>query len=197
MTKPTNKILTAKSGIKLDIGCGNHKQGEDWVGIDVRPQEGVDIVHNLEKFPWPLPDECATLAVSTEVVEHINPAGGTFLRFMDEVWRLLKADATFAISTPYAGSPFYWQDPTHVNGCTEVTWAYFDPYDQSGLYNVYRPKPWKIVHNSWATNGLMEVVLKKLNETKVKEEFRKAHSADQPKKLETQTYNLYPHNRAR
>jgi hypothetical protein len=178
--KPIKDILLKKRGIKLDIGCGNHKQGDDWVGIDFRPLKGVDIVHNLEKFPYPLPNECANVATATEVIEHINPAGGGFIKFMDEVWRLLKVDATFAISTPYAGSPFYWQDPSHINGCTEVTWCYFDPYDGSGLYNTYRPKPWKIVHSTWASNGLMEVVLKKLDDKKINDEFKKADANNKP-----------------
>jgi hypothetical protein len=29
------KLLEQKSGIKLDIGCGAHKQGPDWVGMDL------------------------------------------------------------------------------------------------------------------------------------------------------------------
>lgn len=154
-----HKLLEKKSGIKLDIGCGGKKQGADWVGIDIRDLSGVDIVHDLEKFPWPLPDSCALAAIASHVVEHINPHRGTFIKFMDEVWRILKEGCEFFISTPYPGSPGYWQDPTHCNPCSEMTWSYFDPECPSNLYSIYRPKPWKIKMNYFVANGNIETVL--------------------------------------
>jgi SAM-dependent methyltransferase len=75
-TKETDlsALLKKKNqGIKLDIGCGANKQGPDWVGIDYRAMPGVDIVHDLTKFPWPLPDESVSLAASSHVFEHISP----------------------------------------------------------------------------------------------------------------------------
>ena len=155
------KVLKENNlGIKLDIGCGGNKQ-EGFVGLDIRPLKGVDIVQDLEKFPWALPDKCASLAVASHVIEHINPQGGTFIKFMDEVWRVLKPGARFAMVFPYAGSQGYWQDPTHCNGVNEITFAYFDPCDRSGYWNIYKPKPWKIVSQHWNVNGFMEVLLEK------------------------------------
>lgn len=153
-----------EQGIKLDIGCGANKQ-PGFVGIDNRKLPGVDIVQDVEKFPWPLPDRCANLAVASHLVEHIDPHGGVFLRFMDEVWRILKYGGQFMIATPYAGSHGYFQDPTHCNPCNEATWAYFDPLEADGiLYKIYKPKPWKIEINTWHVNGNMEIVLSKRKE---------------------------------
>jgi SAM-dependent methyltransferase len=153
-------------GIKLDIACGDNKQ-PGFVGLDIRPLPGVEIVHDLEKFPWPLPDECASVIAASHIVEHINPHGGVFLRFMDEVWRVMKPQGQFMIATPYAGSHGYFQDPTHCNPCNESTWAYFDPEEAGGhLYKIYKPKPWKIIFSAWSINGNMEVVLEKRNEQK-------------------------------
>lgn len=84
-----------------------------------------------------------------------------FMRFMDEVWRVLKVGGEFGMEYPYGGSIGYWQDPTHVNGISQNTWRYFDPEDVSGLYNIYRPKPWKIKHNAYQINGFAQVVLVK------------------------------------
>lgn len=169
ITPELAKLLARyNQGIKLDIGCGAFKQ-PSFVGIDIRKLPGVDIVHNVEKFPWPLPDECASFAMASHLIEHINPAGGVFLSFMDEVWRVLKPGGQFALSFPYAGSTGYWQDPTHCNGCNEVTWAYFDPLEpnsQGILYKIYKPKPWKIIVNTWHVNGNCEVVLEKRKEDK-------------------------------
>lgn len=180
-------------GIKLDIGCGERKQ-EGFVGMDVRDVKGVDVVQDLEIFPWPFPDESVSMAVASHVLEHINPSlpdpklvalinllkaknilsdedikntvgeydhFGTFIRFMNEVWRILKPGGRFAFVVPYAGSMGYWQDPTHVNPISEVTMAYFDPMDATHLWYIYRPYPWKIVTNTWNNFGNLEVVLEK------------------------------------
>lgn len=149
-------------GIKLDIGCGGNKQ-PGFVGMDIRPMPGVDIVQDLESQPWKLPNDCVSLAVASHVLEHINPAKFGFINFMDEVWRILKPGAHFMIVVPYAGSQGYWQDPTHVNPITEVTLAYFDPMDRSNFWTIYKPKPWKIVPGSlhFQMDGFLEVVLEK------------------------------------
>lgn len=92
---------------------------------------------------------------------------GGFVRFMDEVWRILKPGGQFINTFPMAGSGGYWQDPTHINPITEVTMAYFDPLakDPYGntyhLYTIYRPKPWKIVTAAYGMNGFMEVLMEK------------------------------------
>lgn len=163
------KLLAAKRqrrGVQIDLGCGDQTP-PDFVGIDIRPGELVDIVWDLEEYPWPLPDQCAELLISSHLVEHINPAKGGFLRFMDEAWRILLPDGIFMIACPYAGSAGYWQDPTHVNGITERTWAYFDPLEPNTngqLYSIYRPKPWKILKNVWEAGGNLEIALQKRGE---------------------------------
>ena len=141
------KLFKEKSGIRLDIGCGSNKQ-PGFVGMDYRKVDGVDIVQDLEEFPWKaLPDESVLVAIATHVVEHINPAKGIFINFMNEVWRTLKPDGEFAIVTPYAGSHGYFQDPSHINPCNETTFRYFDPLDEKTggqLYHIYEPAPWQI-----------------------------------------------------
>ena len=100
-------------------------------------------------------------------VGEISP-GPIFMRFMDEVWRVLKVGGEFLISVPYAGSPGFWQDPSHINGCSEVTWDYCDPkgIQSNGLlWSIYKQKPWHVKLNTWHVEGFMEVVL-------VKREFK-------------------------
>ena len=165
------KLLKSKNqGVKIDLGGGANPQ-RGFINIDSRDLSQVDIIHNLEKFPWPLPDECASMVMASHLLEHINPMAGDarispliqllldkklikktevekyigekdsgplFIRLMNEVWRILKPGAQFMMALPYGGSPGYWQDPTHCNGCNEVTWAYFDPLEAGGyLYKIY------------------------------------------------------------
>lgn len=154
-----NAILNREGLIRLDIGCGPYKQ-PGFIGMDNRELAGVDIVHDLEETPWPLPDECVTFAVASHVLEHINPHKGTFIRVMDEIWRVLVPAGQFNFVVPYAGSHGYYQDPTHCNPINETTMAYFDPGHHTYLYRFYEPKPWEIKYQTLKA-GMLEGMLTK------------------------------------
>ena len=150
--------MPIKKGIMLDIGCGGNKQ-PNFTGLDRRELPGVDIVHDLEVFPYPLEDESCLTIVGSHIVEHIKP--WLMLNFMDELWRLLIQDGQLALSMPYGVSAGFVQDPTHCNPCSEATWTYFDP--NYPLYQIYKPKPWKIMPGFpvWQSQGNLEVVMSK------------------------------------
>jgi hypothetical protein len=194
-----DELLKERSGIRLDIGGGGNPQ-PGFVNMDARPMPGVDIVHDVTRFPWPLPDESVTVAIASHLVEHIPPDAGDvrvaslvklllrkgviddeevrefigelepgprFIRFMNEVWRVLKPDGEFAVACPHGYSPGHLQDPTHINQISEATWAYFDPLEpntQGVLYRIYSPMPWKIKYLSWSPAANLEVVLVKRRE---------------------------------
>ena len=157
-----NKVPVNKKGIMLDIGCGANKQ-EGFVGMDARKLDGVDIVHNLEDFPWPLDDDSCLTITGSHIVEHIKP--WEMLAFMNEIWRVMKVGGQLAFSLPYGWSYGYIQDPTHCNPCNEATWQYFDP--DYPLWKIYFPKPWHITKGFpvWQVNGNMEVVMIKREES--------------------------------
>lgn len=65
-------IFKKMSSCKIDIGCGENKQ-PGFIGVDFRKGPNVDIVQDLTKFPWRgIPDECASLAMASHVLEHIS-----------------------------------------------------------------------------------------------------------------------------
>ena len=152
------EILGKASGIRLDVGCGRNKQA-GWVGIDFQALPSVDIVHDLTVYPWPLPDECATVAMASHVVEHIPPHNLGFVKFMNEVWRILKPGGQFAITTPHGWSAGYLQDPTHCNPCNENTWLYF--VKEHPFHQFYTPKPWVIQFLAYDVAANIEVVMVK------------------------------------
>lgn len=151
--------MKKKTGILLDFGCGARKQGPHWVGMDKRKLPGVDIVHDLEKPPYPLDSESVVTCVASHVLEHLDPR--LTIDIFNEMWRIMKVGGQWVIALPYAGSHGFWQDPTHCNGFNETTFEYFDPEINPILYGIYTPKPWKIVNRFWHPNGNMEVVLEK------------------------------------
>lgn len=157
-----SEIIEANKSIKLDFGCGENKQN-GFIGMDKRKVKGVDIVHDLEVFPYPLPDECCSSIMGSHIIEHIKPEFSISL--MDELWRIMKVGGQLILSTPYPGSPGYWQDPTHCNGWNEATFQYFD--SRFPLYNIYKPKPWKIIDGfpCWQVVGNLEILLEKVGVT--------------------------------
>ena len=136
LTKDVRKIISSKLGIDLDVGCGFNKQPH-FLGMDKRNVPGVDIVHNAEAFPWPLHADCCNKILLSHLWEHIKP--WLSIDLMNECWRVMKPGGQVLISTPYAGSFGYFQDPTHCNPANEATFTYFDP--AYPLYGIYRPKP--------------------------------------------------------
>lgn len=150
-----------KSGqLWLDAGCGHHKT-PGAVGMDRRKVEGIDVVHDIEDFPWPFPDELFDRIIMSHVIEHINPKYG--VEVIEECWRVMKVGGILCLAMPYAGSEGHWQDPTHIKPWNRDTAWYFDPSHPSRLYDVYRPKPWKIEGNSYQMCGNLEIVMRKID----------------------------------
>lgn len=152
--------------MELDIGCGRNK----WpgaVGLDRQPLDGVDIVHDVFCRPWPLPAGSVRRAYCHHFLEHVprvmvGPEGTSypFLEFMNEAWRILAPEGELCIEMPLGDSQAFLQDPTHCNPCNAATFLYFDPEDPARLWDLYRPKPWRIVSNL-AADGSLTVILAK------------------------------------
>lgn len=115
------RAATLTKTIKLDIACGQHK-AEGFTGIDIAPIKGVDIVHDLNQFPWPLADNSVEEVHCSHYAEHVPD----LIAFVNEIWRICKKDAQVRLYHPYYTSIRATQDPTHVRFLSEATWYYFD-----------------------------------------------------------------------
>jgi len=106
--------------VVLDLGCGARKTAGAF-GIDGVRLPGVDLVHDLESRPYPLPDDCADEVVLHHVLEHFADP----LRLMEEVWRVTRAGGRVHIRTPHYSGPYAWIDPTHRRTFTLRSFDYF------------------------------------------------------------------------
>jgi len=68
---------------KLDIGCGAAKK-EGFIGVDKIPFSGVDIVHNLDTFPYPFADNEFEEIEMRNVIEHFSDPS----KVMEEIHRI-------------------------------------------------------------------------------------------------------------
>jgi len=92
----------------LDVGCGPHKL-EGSVGIDIRKLPGVDVVANLDRHPWPLPESHFKFIRCQHVIEHLSDLFG----LAREMYRVSAANSVIEFKTPHYSSYASWGDPTH------------------------------------------------------------------------------------
>jgi predicted SAM-dependent methyltransferase len=105
--------------LKLDLACGQNKT-EGYFGVDVAPGDNVDAVVDLEVYPWPIESNSAEDIVCNHYVEHTTD----FMKFMDEVYRILKPGGKVKFVAPYYNSVRCWQDPTHKRAISEASFLY-------------------------------------------------------------------------
>ncbi len=112
---------------ELDIGCGNHKVGGA-IGLDFRDIDNVDVVHDLNKIPYPFLDNSFSVIYCNDVLEHLEISLDDILI---ELCRLLKKDGRIKILVPHAMSVGAFADPTHKKFFTWFTFDYFGLNEQS------------------------------------------------------------------
>ena len=127
---------------RLDLACGDNKK-EGYKGIDVAKTDTVDYVVDLQQFPWPIESESVEEINCSHYIEHIphsnyqgelnkvldesntfeefklnlknkKPEVDGFIKFINEVYRILKPGGKVHIVAPYYTSYRAFGDPTHV-----------------------------------------------------------------------------------
>lgn len=116
--------------ISLDVACGSTCPA-GWVGIDSVSLPGVDIVHDLLIFPWPIATESVAQIRCYHYLEHIplicahtRNQSDLLLQTFDELYRVLIPGGTVFVECPHASSLRASQDPTHCRFISENTFAY-------------------------------------------------------------------------
>jgi predicted SAM-dependent methyltransferase len=134
--KPKQKRIAKKTGIALDVGAGSQRR-PGFVTLDKLKLPTIDIVHDLEEFPYPIKDETCITIIASQVIHYIQAR--FILKVMDELWRIAKPECQLAISLPYGVSDLFIQDPCAVNSWNENTCKYFDQIGRASCRErVYR-----------------------------------------------------------
>jgi SAM-dependent methyltransferase len=104
----------------LEVGCGPAKS-PGAVGLDKLDLPGVDIVHDIERVPWPVPDGSFDVVRCEHVLEHVDD----ICAVMDELHRVTRPGGRVEIVVPYFARYSAFKDPTHRRFCTYETFNYF------------------------------------------------------------------------
>jgi SAM-dependent methyltransferase len=121
VTMPNGEAQHRARAMKtLDFGCGQQKTPGS-IGVDVRPLPGVDVVCDLERFPYPFATDSIAVIYMNHVLEHLdNP-----VRVLTELWRVCEHGAKVHIRVPHCTGPLAWRDPTHKRSFTSESFNYF------------------------------------------------------------------------
>jgi len=108
--------------LRLNLGAGSQAE-PGWVNHDQFDQPGIDVVWDLDQFPWPFDDDSADEIKAFDVYEHVDEPLG----FMCESWRILKPDGLLYIHTTWVDFRESFHDPTHKRFCTETSFDFWVP----------------------------------------------------------------------
>lgn len=102
----TNQHHSQRSTV--DLGCGPNKTAGA-LGVDHHPYPEVDVIANLDAFPWPLQADHFSIIYIRHLLEHVDD----ITSFMTEVHRIASDGALVEVVTPHFSSIDSWKDPTH------------------------------------------------------------------------------------
>lgn len=128
--------LAVSGPVILDLGCGLQK-APGAIGLDVVPLPGVDVVHDLHRVPYPLPDNWADEVRLNHVLEHFADP----LPILEETWRIARPGAIVSIRTPHYSGIYSWKDPTHRRAFARDSFHYFG----ENAYSYYTRARFRVV----------------------------------------------------
>lgn len=113
---------------KLNIGCGNNIL-PGWINLDISALPGVDIVHDVEKLPFPFFDEQFDEILCQDILEHVE-----YVPILRDIYRIMKKGGALAIRVPHFTSKHNFIDPTHKKMFSINTFDFFvkDSFQQYG-----------------------------------------------------------------
>ena len=106
--------------IKLNLGCGNDIR-KGYINIDREKLDGVDVVHDLNKFPYPFKKNYFDEILSLGTIELLDD----FLKVVEELHRICKNGGIIKIRSPAFPNMCSAQDPLTKKFMTYNTFEYF------------------------------------------------------------------------
>ncbi|MEK7818820.1 MAG: methyltransferase domain-containing protein [Bacteroidota bacterium] len=119
----------------LDLGCGPHAKKNGSIGMDIRPAPHVDVVHDLNLFPYPFGDNEFDYVEMSHVIEHVQKP----LNVINEIIRISKNGGTIRIITPHYSSQLSYGDLEHFH---HFGWISFARLENSSLLKIKKQKIW-------------------------------------------------------
>ena len=107
-TRTAITSLDVSSREILNLGCGL-KHVAAALNLDVNSDTSPDLIHDLNRLPWPLPTNQFREVLAYDVIEHL----GDFIATMEEIHRVCRAGAVVRVTVPHFSCANAFTDPTH------------------------------------------------------------------------------------
>lgn len=108
--------------MKINLGAGDDIR-EGFVNHDLAALPNIDVVHDLNQYPWPWESDSADEMIVKDVLEHLDE----LIPALEEIHRTLAPGGVAHIKVPYWNGWSRHADPTHKRGFHELTFRFFDP----------------------------------------------------------------------
>ena len=105
-----------------------HREGA--VNLDISPDVGADVVHDLNALPWPFEDGQFEQIYAFDVLEHVDDVP----RVLEEIHRVSQPGALLHVTVPHFSSANAFTDLTHRH---YFSWRSFDPYFAGNALDFY------------------------------------------------------------
>jgi len=92
----------------LNLGAGPDIR-EGWDNHDYKKVKGINLVFNLEEFPYPIKDNTYDFILCNHVIEHID----NLFKLFDELHRITKPNAFIKIEVPHFSTSFAFTQIDH------------------------------------------------------------------------------------
>jgi SAM-dependent methyltransferase len=93
---------------RLNLGSGG-SYDVAWTNLDITADTSPDVVHDLNRFPWPFDDRQFGEVQAVDVLEHLDDALATLV----EIHRICRSGARVKVVVPHFSSANAYTDPTH------------------------------------------------------------------------------------
>lgn len=128
------------SATRVNLGCGNDRM-DGFLNVDVVPGIKPDLVHDLNRFPYPFRESQFEHVIAKDVIEHLEDMPA----FMREVWRVLKPGGLLTMTTPHFSNRNSYTDPTHRR---HLGFGSFDYFVAGHKWNFYGSTGFEIRHRA-------------------------------------------------
>ena len=129
--------IVISSDIKINVGCGSDIR-TGYLNCDYFMHNGVDLVFDLDKFPYPFDTKSIDYILASHVLEHLESPGNALREFH----RILKSSGVLELRVPYG-----------FNSLSVFHKQFFNEYSLDGV--IY---PYSIGNDSLQENFLFDEV---------------------------------------
>lgn len=118
--------------MRLNLGCGTDII-PGFINLDIVKLDGVDVVHDLSKYPYPFEENTFDEIVAIDVIEHLPST----VQVIEELYRISSPNAKILVHVPYWNHRVGYGDITHLRVFDFESFDFFDPSTRQGKKRPY------------------------------------------------------------